>query len=154
MTMLRRSLHAPLALLPLTLGLAACGPPKAEDAEKVLKNIEVYAGKRIVIKARFRSGARCKQKKNEKWQTYCQDCQYCRGPVVLDTGLDLPEEGLDDWPLILGGTYKGQDVRCKGPLNAIECYPFTPGKSYIVQGKLEHQRPPKLLVEKFWEIEN
>jgi len=130
---------------------ASCGPPKAKEAEEVLKNIQDYAGKRVAIRAKFKSGARCHLDTGGEWQTYCKDCQFCRGPIVLDTGLPLKEEGLDDWPLILGGTYEGQDIRCKGPLNAVVCYPFTEGKEYVVEGKIEAQRPPKLLVERFWE---
>lgn len=118
----------------------------------MLKNITAYAGKRVVLRARFKSGARCRQEVGKDWQTYCKDCQYCRGPVVVDTGLDLPSSGLDDWPMILGGTWKGKDIRCKGTLQAIECYPFELGKTYVVQGEIEAQRPPKLLVEKFWEV--
>jgi hypothetical protein len=141
--------------LGLTMLLASCGPPKAVEAEEVLKNIQSLAGKRVVIRAKFRSGARCRTEKEpgEGWKTYCENCQYCRGPIVLDTGKPLPEEGSDDWPLILGGTYDGQDIRCKGPLNAVECHPFKEGKTYIVQGQIEAQRPPKLLVEKYWDAD-
>lgn len=144
----------------MALMIAACGPPKAQDADVIMKNIHEYAGKRVVIRAKFRSGARCGQPRElgEKWKTFCgsdKDCAYCRGPVVLDTGgaLNLSEEGLDDWPMILGGTYDGQDIRCKGPLNEVECFPFKVGKTYIVQGQIEAQRPPKLLVENFWDVE-
>lgn len=136
-----------------TLALISCGPPKSQPAEEILKDLEKYAGKRVVLRGKFKSGARCHLTNVTEWQTYCKDCQYCKGPVVLDTGMDLPEEGLDDWPMILGGTYSGEDIRCKGPLNQVECKPFTPGKEYVVQGKIEAQRPPKLLVEKFWEVE-
>jgi hypothetical protein len=122
-------------------------------AEEILKDLDKYAGKRVVIQGKFKSGARCHLEKVTEWQTYCTDCQYCKGPLVLDTGLPLPEEGLDDWPLILGGTYNGEDIRCKGPLNKVECKPFKEGKTYVVQGKIEVHRPPKLLVEKLWEID-
>jgi hypothetical protein len=155
----------PLAAAVL-LAAASCGPPKAQDADEILQHITDYAGKVVVMRAKFRSGARCRQEyaeevkqrakeagKDPKWQAYCKDCQYCRGPIVLDTGLDTEKENLDDWPMILGGTWKGQDIRCKGPLNQIDCYPFTLGKQYIVQGQIEHQRPPKLLIERFWEVE-
>jgi hypothetical protein len=134
--------------------IAACGPPKAKDADEVLAHVSDYAGKLVTIKGRFRSGARCKlEKPDGKFMAYCKECQFCRGPVVFDTNLKLPDEGLDDWPLILGGTWKGKDIRCVGPLNQIECYPFTLGKTYIVQGQIEHQRPYKLLVERFWETD-
>jgi hypothetical protein len=159
--MLKRLLMALCALL-----FASCKPPKALEADDVLKHIQDYAGKVVVMRAKFRSGARCRQEygeeakeeakktgKDPKWQAYCKDCQYCRGPVVIDSGLDMETQNLDDWPLILGGTWKGKDIRCKGPLNQIECYPFVPGKTYVVQGQIERQRPPKLLVERFWEVE-
>src|SRR5262245_24889818 len=87
-------------LMPLFL-IAACGPPKAEDAATIMKNIHEYAGKRVVVRAKFRSGARCGQPREvgEKWKTFCgsdNECAYCRGPVVLDTGeeLKLSDEGL------------------------------------------------------------
>ncbi len=132
--------------------LASCGPPKGLEASEVLKDIPKYAGKRVAIRTKLKSGARCRQQSKD-WQTYCTDCQYCRGPVVVDVGIDLPAEGLDDWPMILGGTYDGQDIRCKGPLNQVECFPFKEGITYIVEGKIEAQRPPKLLVERFWTVE-
>lgn len=135
--------------------VSSCGPPKATDAEVVLANIKSHYGKRVVMRAKFRSGARCHQKAEVgKWQTYCVDCQVCRGPIVVDTGKPVDETvELPDWPMILGGTYKGRDIRCKGALNAVECWPFVEGKTYIVQGELESQQPPKLLVERFWEVE-
>jgi hypothetical protein len=139
-------------LLAVLVATVHCGPPKSIEAEEVLKNLEAHAGKRVVVRGKFKSGARCRQE-NEQWQTYCKDCQYCRGPVVLDSGANLVEEGLDDWPMILGGTFDNQDIRCKGPLNAVECYPFVEGKTYVIQGKIEAQRPPKLLVEKFWQVD-
>lgn len=131
--------------------LASCGPPKSVQADEVVKNLQKYAGKRVAIKTKLKSGARCRQEVGQKWQTYCTDCQYCRGPVVVDVGgFDLKDEGIDDWPMILGGTHDGQDIRCKGPLNQVECFPFKEGITYIVEGKIEAQRPPKLLVERFW----
>lgn len=145
-----RSRGVPALLAALALS-ASCGPPKAIDAADVLANLDAHLGKRVVMRARFRSGARCHLESKE-WTTYCKDCQYCRGPLVVDTGKELSEE-LDDWPMILGGTWEGQDIRCKGPLGKIECAPFVEGKTYVVQGEVENQRPPKLLVERFWEVE-
>lgn len=136
----------------LALSAASCGPPKAMDAKEVLNNLSDYAGKRVVIRTKFRSGARCHQATKE-WQTYCKDCQFCRGPLVVDVGTEELPESADDWPMIIGGTWKGQDIRCKGPLGSVECYPFKEGKTYIVQGEIEQQRPPKLLLENFWEVE-
>lgn len=135
--------------------MTACGPPRSVPADEVLAHVEAYAGKRVVMKTRFRSGARCRQESPEKkWRTYCKDCQFCRGPVVVDSQLTAERAAIDDWPMILGGTWKGRDIRCTGPLNAIECYPFVPGRLYVVQGKIEHQRPPKLLVEDFWDVDD
>lgn len=139
---------------PLILGLlatAACKPDPL-DAEELLKNIDQHVGKRVVVKAKFKSGARCKLEEGE-WKTYCKDCQYCRGPLVIDTDLDLERTGLDDWPLVLGGTYEGKDIRCKGKLNEVKCYPFEPGRTYVVQGLIEASHPPKLIVQEYWEDE-
>lgn len=140
-----------LLLIISSFWLVACGPPNSISGEKFLKTIDEHMGKRVTIRAKFKSGARCSQDAKE-WKTYCKDCQYCKGPLVIDTGLDLKDEGMVDWPLILGGTYDGKDIRCKGALGKIECYPFKPGKTYVVQGLMEANRPPKLLVKKFWEV--
>ena len=134
-----------------TLASWGCGPPNAVDVDEALKNIDQHLGQRLVIKARFKSGARCKQADGE-WKTYCKDCQYCKGPLVVDTKLDLQKEGLADWPLVLAGTYEGQDIRCKGKLNEVKCYPLELGKLYIVQGRLEASHPPRLLVQKYWDV--
>ncbi|MEM7677693.1 MAG: hypothetical protein AAF449_16985, partial [Myxococcota bacterium] len=106
-----------------------------------------------VVKTKFRSGARCRlETPNGEWKTYCRDCQYCRGPVVVDAP-SLPDDvdNIDDWPLILGGTWDLKDIRCKGKLNEVTCHPFELGKTYIVQGTIENQRPRKLLVRNFWQ---
>lgn len=155
--------------LAFALLLSACGPPRSIDAREVLRDLPRHLGKSLVVRARFKSGARCRQGETGEWKTYCKDCQYCKGPIVLDEGTGVgtnakgstgavtdtgtTSEHLDDWPLILGGTWEGKDIRCKGPLNEIECYPFVPGHMYVVQGLLENQRPPKLLVERFWKME-
>jgi hypothetical protein len=140
-------------MLSIALLVPGCfGPPDAIEAEQLLKELDSHIGQRVVVKAKFKSGARCRQDDAE-WKTYCKDCQYCRGPLVIDTGLDLPKEGLDDWPLVLGGTWDGEDIRCKGPLNQVECKPFELGKTYVVQGRLEASHPPKLLVQKFWVVD-
>jgi hypothetical protein len=136
----------------IVLLVAACGPPSSIEADALLANLDAHIGKRVVVKARFKNGARCRQDEGD-WKTYCKDCQYCRGPFVIDSALNLPKEGLDDWPLILGGTYEGRDIRCTGPINAIDCYPFTPGQTYVVQGRLEASHPPKLLVQRFWRVD-
>lgn len=129
--------------------LATACTPDAKDADEVLANLDDHIGKRVTLKGKFRSGARCRvQDENGDFPTYCKnnDCQYCKGPVVLDTGIDAEEAKLMDWPMILGGTWKGKDIRCRGPLNQIECWPKLEGKTYIVRGRLENQKPPKLIV--------
>lgn len=141
-----------LAVLLLIL-TGACVPRDAMSVDEVLKDLDSYYGRRITVKAKFRSGARCRQGDDGEWKTYCKDCQYCRGPVVVDSGITPKDEEVDDWPMILGGTHEMQDIRCKGPLNQVECYPFTPGKMYIVRGRLEKQHPPKLLVAEFWPLD-
>lgn len=134
--------------LAIALVLAACGPPKGRPAAEVLADLEPHYGKTITIRATLRSGARCHQE-SEKWMAYCKDCQSCRGPLVVDApGVDI--EHADDWPMILGGTWEYKDIRCQGPLEKIECHPFTPGQTYVIRGFLERNRPPRLLVEKFW----
>jgi len=136
--------------LPVVFLAGACGPPKFEEVDTILEEIEKHYGQRVTIRARFKSGARCRQTDGQ-WKTYCKDdCQYCRGPLVVDSRIALAKEGLFDWPMVLGGTWKNRDIRCKGQLNRIECYPFIPGKPYIVRGYIERNRPPKLLVETFW----
>lgn len=142
----------------LSLFAVACGPPKSVPAEEIVAKIDQHYGKLVVLRGKFRSGARCHlQTEDKKWKTYCgDDCQVCRGPIVLDVAGKTFDESTDvaDWPMILGGTFQGKDIRCKGKLNEIDCYPFKEGKTYVVQGMLEKQRPPKLLVEHFWEVED
>jgi hypothetical protein len=137
--------------LALLLALASCGPPDAVPVEQVLAHFDQFARKRVALKTKLRSGARCRQGEEGEWRTYCKDCVYCRGPLVIDAGTVTSTDTLD-WPMILGGTWEYEDIRCKGPLNNVTCYPFELGKSYVIQGVLEDQRPPKLLVEKFWAV--
>ena len=141
-------------LVAIGLSLAACSQ-KPIDAETLINELENYVGKRVTVKAKFRSGARCRlETPDGEWKSYCKDCQYCRGPVVMDTP-SMPTTGeIDDWPIILGGTWQMQDIRCKGKLNEVECYPFEPGKTYVVFGRIENQRPRKLLVRDFWEADD
>ena len=123
------------------------------EAETLLANLEQYVGKRVLVRARFRSGARCRlETPDGEWKTYCRNCQYCRGPIVLDVGT-APDGGtLDDWPLILGGVWRGRDVRCTGKLNEVQCYPLEPKKTYVVRGWLEDHHPRRLLLRDFWEV--
>lgn len=113
-----------------------------------MRDISVYMGRTIDLRASFRSGARC-HLESEEWQTYCKGCQYCKGPLVVN--LAGTSTTTDDWPMVLGGTYKYQDIRCKGPLDDVRCYPFEPGKTYVVRGFIEAYRPPRFMVQKFWD---
>ncbi len=138
------------------LALSACKPGNAVPAEEVVRNLDKHVGKRVLMRGKFKSGARCRlETPDGEWKTYCKNCQFCRGPLVVDTGVDLADEGIADWPLVLGGTakHKGKvvDIRCKGPLNKIECAPFELGKTYIVRGRIEKNKPPKLMVSEYWE---
>jgi hypothetical protein len=149
MTKLPRSLLIAVGLS--VLAGAGCSPGDPPPVEQILLDLKSHLGKRVTFKARFKSGARCRMDDPEaEWKTYCKDCQYCRGPLVVDTQLDLKKEGLDDWPMVLGGTYEGADVRCKGPLDQVVCHPLQPGKEYVVRGLLTDQSPPKLILEKVW----
>ena len=132
-----------------TVGLTGC-TEEPLDAEQLLAELDQHVGKRVVVRASFRSGARCRlETPDGDWKTYCRGCQYCRGPVVLASP-SLPKDvQVDDWPLILGGTWRGRDIRCTGKLNEVECYPFELGPRYIVRGRIEDQRPRKLLVSDF-----
>ena len=133
--------------------IAATGCTRSPiDAQTLLSELEAHVGRRVVVRASFRSGARCRlETPDGEWKTYCGDCQFCRGPVVLDAP-SLPEDlETDDWPLILGGTWRGRDIRCTGKLNDVTCYPFEVGKRYVVRGMIEDQRPRKLLVSGFRE---
>lgn len=129
----------------------SCGPPAAKPVEEVLNNLDLYRGKPVVIKTKLRSGARCRQGEDGEWKTYCKDCVYCRGPLVVDAVSTSTK--VDDWAMILGGTYEMEDIRCKGKLGEVKCWPFDLEKTYVIQGVVEKQRPPKLLVEKFWEVQ-
>jgi hypothetical protein len=142
-----------LALV-IALALASCGPPKGIPVEEVLSHLEEYRGRSVPILMKLRSGARCRQGEDGEWKTYCKDCVYCRGPLVADLGtVTSTSVELDDWPLILGGTVDFEDIRCKGPLDKVVCAPMQAGKTYVIQGVIEFQRPPKLLVERFWPVE-
>jgi hypothetical protein len=148
----RSKVTAPL--LAALLGLAAC-TPSAQEADELLARLDQNMGKRVVLKARFRSGARCRVGENEgEWKTYCKgDCQFCKGPLVVDSRVKGETVDLDDWPLTLGGTFEGKPIRCEGPLNEVKCYPFEPGKTYVVRGLLEKNHPPRLMVSEFWEAD-
>lgn len=142
----------------LTLGLTAmvgC-TPDPKDIDEVLTNLDQYAGKRILLKTSFRSGARCRIGEEEgEWKTYCKgDCQYCRGPIVVDSAVKPIEAGLDDWPMVVGGLHDGKPMKCQGPLNHVKCAPFELGKTYVVRGIIEKQTPPRLMVKDFWEAED
>jgi hypothetical protein len=133
---------------------AACGPPKGVPVEEVLADLDAYRGRLVDVRAKLKSGARCRQGEDGEWKTYCKDCLYCRGPMVVDVGTTTSTSAeFDDWPMVLGGTYDLKDIRCKGPLNQVECFPFIEGKTYVIRGTIEFQRPPKLLVNKFWPVD-
>ena len=139
------------ALLASFLQFVGCRAEALSPVE-VLANPELYFGKHIRIQARLRAGLRCRlETEDKKWRTYCRDCQICRGPFVVD----LPEKdrsAYPDWPMVLGGTYNQRDIRCKGPLNKVECYPFEPGHTYILEGLFIRTQPPKLFIDNFQEV--
>lgn len=145
------TLRLALSTLAMGLALSAC-TEEPKDAAEIVDQIDSYIGKRVTMKAKFRPGIRCRLDTGdeEKWVTYCRDCQVCKGPFVVD----LEGEDAEAWPMILGGTWDMKDIRCKGPLNDIECYPFEIGKTYIVEGVLERSTPPKLFVDGWKEAES
>lgn len=140
-----------IALLTFALtgmGAALGCQTDAPDAQQVIAELDEHIGRRVTIKARFRPGIRCRlDTEDGQWKTYCRDCQVCRGPYVVDLG--KKSEDASDWPMVLAGTWKMRDIRCSGPLNDIECYPFEIGKTYVVEGLLERSSPPKLYVDDF-----
>jgi hypothetical protein len=138
-------------LIAVAFLFTACGPPKGVAVSEILKDINFYYGKTITVRTKLVSGARCNQDEVGVWKTYCKGCQYCKGPMVLDPGVKV--KSAADWPMILGGTWEYKDIRCKGPLNEVECYPFKFNKTYVIRGKLENSKPPKLLLSKFWEAD-
>lgn len=143
-----------LTALALVVTATGCKSDDVPTADQVLENIDQHLGKRVTFKAQVRSGARCRVGDEEgEFKTYCKDCQFCRGPVVVGTSLKTKEEGLDDWPMILAGSHSGRAIRCEGPLNEVKCYPFDTDKTYVIKGRLENQHPPRLLVQEFWEAE-
>ena len=133
-----------LALLSLCAGLTACNATPKTPKE-VLDNLDSYVGSNVRIKATLKAGLRCQlDTEDGKWQTYCGDCQSCKGPFVVDMG----PEG-EEWPLVLSGTHEAKKIGCEGKLNEVECFPMEPGKTYILDGLLERGTPPKLIVERF-----
>jgi hypothetical protein len=141
-------------ILPLVcLALAAC-TPASKPADEVVSHLHDYLGEKVVVEVQLRSGARCRVGKYEgEFKTYCRDCQYCRGPLVVDVpGLD-PDTAVDDWPLVLGGMHDGQPIKCEGKLGEVECHPFDLDKKYVIRGSIERTHPPKLLVSEFWEAD-
>ena len=149
--------HAIVTTTLLALALTAVGcKPDAKDADVILANLDDYVGQRVVMKASFRAGARCRiGDEDGEWKTFCgskNDCQYCRGPLVVNAG--DKEADLDDWPMILGGTHEGKPIKCQGPLNEVKCFPFEPGKTYIVRGLIEAHHPPRLMVSDFWDADD
>jgi len=133
--------------------LMACSAPEGTPVESILGDLNFHYGKTITVRTKLASGARCRVGDEEgEWKTYCKDCQYCRGPLVVSPDGERSENELD-WPMILGGTWEYQDIRCKGPLDEIVCYPFVPGRTYVIRGVLERHQPPRLLVNKWWAVD-
>ena len=134
----------------LLLPVAAACTPHAKSTAEVLGNIEEHAGKRVVMEVELQSGARCRVGQGpDDFKTYCKDCQWCIGPLVVQSS--QPTDGELDWPMTLGGTHAGKPIRCEGPLNEVKCHPFELGKKYVIRGSIEKTTPPKLLVSEFWE---
>lgn len=123
--------------------------PTAKPVEEIIDHLPDYIGEKVVVTTQLRSGARCRVDADGEFKTYCRDCQYCKGPVVVDTGGPLPSH-VADWPLVLGGTHRGQPIRCEGPLEDVVCHPFELGPRYVIRGSIEATSPPKLLVSDFW----
>jgi len=134
----------------LMLSGTAC-TPAAKPVEVVLDDLNAYLGEKVVVETRLKSGARCRVGKTvADFKTYCRDCQFCKGPLVVDApGVD-DEAPVEDWPLILGGTHDGQPIRCEGRLGEVECHPFDLDEAYVIRGSIERTQPPKLLVSEFW----
>ncbi|MBI2375860.1 MAG: hypothetical protein HYV07_17845 [Deltaproteobacteria bacterium] len=130
--------------------LASCGPSPI-PAEELVATMDQHIGKRVAILGKWKSGARCRQGEDGEWKTYCKDCQYCRGPLVLDT--TRTSSNSLDWPLVLAGSWEYQEIRCKGPLNEVKCHPLKEGTTYVVQGLIEAYKPPRLILEKFAEAD-
>jgi hypothetical protein len=136
----------------LVLWMASACAPTVHSADEVVEEMDTYLGQKVVMEVALRSGARCRVGQYEgEFRTYCKDCQYCRGPLVVET--TQPYDGADDWPLVLGGVFDGRPIRCEGPLNDISCHPFELGKRYVIRGSIEKMQPPKLLVSDFWEAD-
>lgn len=151
-------MRARLTILTSLLGLALAAAGCTEDpknVDEVLENFPEYAGKRILLKTKLRSGARCRVgDKDGEFRTYCKgDCQYCKGPLVVASSVKTKEADLDDWPMILGGIHEGKPIKCKGPLNEVTCEPFDLDKTYVIRGIIEKHHPPRLMVTDFWEAE-
>lgn len=145
------TLRAALAALTLAVFGVAC-TPSAKPVEDILGDLDQYLGEKVVVKTALRSGARCRVGKYEnEFKTYCRDCQFCQGPLVVDAPSIDPDTPVDDWPLILGGVHRGEPIRCEGKLNEVECHPFDLSKQYVIRGSIEKTHPPKLLVSEFWE---
>mgnify|MGYP006287782211 CR=1 FL=1 len=132
------------ALLFTALGLTACNQPPKSPRE-VLSDLDRYAGSTVKIQATLKAGIRCElDTEDGEWQTYCGDCQSCEGPYVVDLG----PEG-EEWPMVLSGTHESERIGCSGKLNEVECFPMTPGETYVIEGVLERSNPPKLIVDAF-----
>lgn len=131
------------------------------SAQEVVDDLDRYLGKRIRMRAKLRSGARCRVGETvADFKTYCKDCQFCNGPYVIDLGRPVvqttttatvadTDEVPKDWPMILGGSHEYKPIRCRGPLNQVDCWPFEVGKEYVLEGLLERHRPPRLMVDGF-----
>ncbi|MEM1024049.1 MAG: hypothetical protein AAGD10_06190 [Myxococcota bacterium] len=136
-------------LLGAILVLTGCSPT-VHTADEVLGALPEHLGEKVVMEVELFSGARCRVGEGPSdFKAYCRDCQYCSGPLVVRTNEE--HEGVDDWPMVLGGTHAGRPIRCEGPLNEVACHPFEPGKTYVIRGSIEKTHPPKLLVSAFHE---
>jgi hypothetical protein len=144
-----RSLAHRVSAAAVGMALAAC-TPTAKPVQEIVSDLDTYVGEKVVVTTKLRSGARCRVDAGGEFKAYCRDCQYCKGPLVVDTGRALPTD-VADWPLVLGGTHGGQPIRCEGPLNEVRCRPFDLDRTYVIRGSIEATAPPKLLVSDFWE---
>lgn len=118
--------------------------------EALIKDAQKFYGRTVRIRTSLHAELRCRLKTQEgKWMTYCGDCQICRGPLVAEL---TTQTATTSWPLVLAGSWKGKPIQCEGPINRIECYPFSQGKTYLITGLLEKATPPRLYINDFEEI--
>ncbi len=89
-----------------------------------------------VLKVRGVARAVSEQCSNKDCNEEC--CQKCSSGIEL-----FASDKKGKAAIVLGGTYKGQEVKCTGSECSMECWPLEPESTYSVQGQWKYNKESK-----------